>query len=54
MRECPQLFDICSIELNLDEKEQLMYQLMAELDLTREVAEPVKQAQGEDFVNHNK
>ena len=39
--ECPQPFDIRSIELNENEgeKEQLMYHLMAELDLVREPKE---------------
>ena len=37
--ECPQPFDIHSIELNEGEKEQLMYQLMAKLDLIWELEE---------------
>ena len=50
-RECLQPFDICAIELSVDEKEQLLHQLMAELDLSREPAEPREEA--EDFGNCN-
>ena len=54
-RECPQPFDIRSIELNEGEKEQLMYQLMAELDLVRETEGGVEQVceEEEDFANRN-
>ena len=38
-RECPQPFDIHTIELSVNEKEQLLHQLMAELNLSGEPAE---------------
>ena len=53
--ECPQPFDIRSIELNEGEKEQLMYQLMAEHDLVREPEEIREHnpEEAEDSANHN-
>ena len=47
----PQPFDIRAIELSADEKEQLLHQLMAELDLSGEPAEPTEET--EDFGNRN-
>ena len=47
----PTPFDIHAIELSVDEKEQLLHQLMAELDLSREPAEPAEER--EDFGSRN-
>ena len=50
-RECLQPFNICSIELNVEQKEQLLYQLMVELDMSEE--SPELADQGEDSGNRN-
>ena len=51
-QECPQPFDIRSIELSVNEKEQLLYQLMAELDLSGALVEPKENV--EDFGKRDK